>query len=123
MARKLEDIAGIEELDALTADALDSISLGVIRMDAASEVVAYNKLESELSGLAPQNVIGRNMFGEVAPCMNNFMVAEKYQADGDLDEVLDYVFTYRMKPTPVRLRLLKKSTANHAYLVVEPRTG
>lgn len=122
MAQILEDIAGIEELEALSAEQLDELDLGVIRMAADSEVVAFNTLESELSGLAAENVLGRNMFVEIGPCMNNFMVAEKYLADDDLDEIIDYVFTYRMKPTPVRLRMLKKSTAQYTYLVVERRS-
>ena len=46
------------------------------------------------------------------------MVAARFEEES-LDEQLDYVFTYRMKPTKVRLRLLKSPLAEHQYLLVE----
>lgn len=47
------------------------------------------------------------------------MVAEKYQTKQAIDEQLDYVFTYRMEPTKVRLRLLAAPASDHQYLLVE----
>jgi hypothetical protein len=49
------------------------------------------------------------------------MVAHRFQTEPVLDEIVDYVFTFRMAPTPVRLRLLKRPGARFAYLVVEKR--
>jgi hypothetical protein len=51
--------------------------------------------------------------------MNNFMVAQRFEDEPEIDAKLDYVFTYRMRPTPVRLRLLKRASMPHMYLVVE----
>jgi hypothetical protein len=39
----------------------------------------------------------------------------------DLDDTIDYVFTFRMAPTPVRLRMLARAGAGHQYLVVSGR--
>jgi hypothetical protein len=36
-----------------------------------------------------------------------------------LDAVIDYVFTLRMQPTKVKLRLLKQPGRRRMYLVVE----
>ena len=78
----------------------------------------YNRFESNLSGLPVDRVVGKHFFEQVAPCTNNYLVAERFLEE-PLDEQLDYVFTYRMKPTKVRLRLLKSPSAEHQYLLVE----
>jgi photoactive yellow protein len=69
----------------------------------------------------PANVIGRHFFSAVAPCTNNFMVAYRFETEPALDAVTDYVFTLRMQPTAVRLRLLKQPLRRLMYLVVERR--
>ena len=109
------------QLDTLDGQPLDDLPFGLIRLDDAHRIVAYNRFESELSGLTPAKVLGRSFFEEVAPCTNNFMVAEKFRNSEKLDEELDYVFTYRMKPTAVRLRLLKRRGGAFEYLLVRKR--
>jgi photoactive yellow protein len=111
----------LADLEQATASELDDVGFGVIRMDRGGVVLSFNRRESQLSGLSPQGVVGRNFFVEVAPCTNNFMVAERYAESDELDERLDYVFTYRMKPRPVRLRLLKRADGGEQYLVVNER--
>ena len=46
------------------------------------------------------------------------MVAEKYKL-AELDEELDYLFTYVTSPIKVRLRLLKSSAHTHQYLIAQ----
>ena len=99
---------------------LDGEDFGVVRMDRSGAVAFYNRYESDLSGLSPERVVGRHFFEDVAPCTNNFMVAERF-AEESLDEQLDYVFTYRMRPTKVRLRLLKPLVGVYQYLLVRRR--
>ena len=98
----------------------DSLPFGLIRMTSDGIVVNYNKAESDIAGVAPENAIGKHFFTEVAPCTNNFMVAEKYTSP-ELDEELDYIFTYITQPTKVRLRLLKSAGNTHQYLLVKLR--
>ena len=114
-----EDAAGLTQLEAMSAQALDELAFGVVRMRAGGEVVAYNTWESKLAGLSKERVLARNFFADVAPCMNNFMVAERFIGEPELDATLDYVFTLRTKPTAVKLRLLKSATADHMYLLVK----
>jgi photoactive yellow protein len=106
-------------LDDLDSVQLDRLSFGVIRLDRGGRVTAYNTYESTLAGLPPERVIGRHFFGEVAPCMNNFMVSLRFSQEENLDAVLDYVLTLRMRPTKVRLRLLATSTSNHFYVLID----
>ena len=113
-----EDTAGLAQLEAMSAQALDELAFGVVRMRADGEVVAYNAWESKMAGLSRERVLARNFFAEVAPCTNNYLVAERFMSEPELDATLDYVFTLRMKPTAVRLRLLRSATADHMYLLV-----
>lgn len=108
-----------DELDASADASLDEADFGVIVLDDDHRVVFYNRAEAALSGLTPERVIGRHFFTEVAPCTNNFMVAYRFETEEELDATIDYVFTLRMTPTPVRLRLLRRSGAKRRFLLVQ----
>jgi len=106
-------------LDALDDAGLDALPFGVVRMDADGTVTGYNAAERRLSGLSRDRVLGRGFFAGVAPCTDNAVVAGRY-AEAALDAVVPYVFTMRMKATPVTLRLLRSGASPHRYLVVGP---
>ena len=108
-------------LSSATALQLDELPFGVVALALDGTVEAYNTFEARLAGLTPGRVIGRNFFTNVAPCTNNFMVAQRFQTESDLDVIIDYVFTLRMTPKKVRLRLLKRTGLAQMYLVVERR--
>jgi photoactive yellow protein len=108
-------------LENATAEALDSLTFGVVAIARDGRVERYNLAESKLSGLTPSRVVGRNFFTSVAPCTNNFMVAHRFETESEIDDVINYVFTFRIAPLKVRLRLLKRSGAECAYLIVETR--
>lgn len=114
-----DDATGLAQLEAISAQGLDQLTFGVVRMRTDGEVVNYNLWESNMAGLSKERVVARNFFSDVAPCTNNFLVAERFMHEPELDEMLDYVFTLRMKPTPVKLRLLKSASAEHMYLLVK----
>lgn len=116
----------LEPLQAADEATLDALDFGVIGIDDHTLVRRYNAYESRLAGLSPQRVLGQPLFTAVAPCMNNFMVAQRFEdaaAEGSaLDATLDYVFTLRMRPVKVRLRLLARPGAVLRYvLVCRPR--
>lgn len=104
--------------------ALDQLDFGVIGFgrDADARVVRYNACERRSSGLEVSKVMGLPLFGVVAQCMNNFMVAQRFEdadASGEpLDAELDYTFTLRMRPTPVRLRLLSQADSPTRYIAI-----
>lgn len=119
----MDDLFGapdlIEKLEALSADDFDALPYGVISMNPDGTVAAYNRAEAMLSGLNPARVIGRHFFTSVAPCTNNYLVAHRFESEHRLDLTIDYVFTFRMAPTPVQLRLLKHPDFPRMYLVVQ----
>lgn len=89
---------------------LDPLDFGTIGIDADGVVCRYNRYESTAAGLSPARVLGHPLFTVVAPCMNNFLVAQRFEdavAGGhSLDATIDYVLTLRMRPVKVKLRLL-----------------
>jgi photoactive yellow protein len=108
----------VDTLESASLDVIDDLGFGLIVMDRDGRVLGYNQAESKLSGLPAGEVIGRNFFVQIGPCTNNYLIAERYRDSEELDEQLDYVFTYRMAPTPVRLRLLARRGSSRQYLAV-----
>ncbi len=110
-------------LAAQSAEALDSLDFGVIGFDAETVVQQYNAFEARAAGLSPQRVLGQPLFTLVAPCMNNFMVAQRFedaaQSGAALDETMDYVLTLRMRPVKVKLRLLAGAAPGMRYVLVQ----
>jgi photoactive yellow protein len=101
--------------------ALDQLPFGVVALAQDGSVACYNTAESALSGMTRDRVLGRPFFTGVAPCTNNFMVAHRYETEPELDATIDYVFTFKMAPVAVRLRMLKRPGGRRMYLLVERR--
>ena len=108
---------------AAPAAALDDLDFGVIGFDAETVVTHYNAFESRAAGLSTQRVLGQPLFTLVAPCMNNFMVAQRFEDAAEsgaaLDETIDYVLTLRMRPVKVKLRLLAGAERGTSYVLVQ----
>ena len=111
------------QLDNCTPEQLDELDFGVIGFDADNIVQRYNAYESGAAGLSRERVIGQPMFTNVAPCLNNFMVAQRFDdaaADAAmLDDTIDYVLTLRMRPVKVALRLLASPGGATRYVLVQ----
>lgn len=113
------ETATFDNLNQATAASLDDLPFGVIRFGPDYVVNAYNTFESGNAGLSVSRVIGKHFFEEVAPCMNNFMVAQRFEDEVELDAIIPYVLTLRMRPTRVRLRLLKGTQSDHRFVLVD----
>ena len=115
----------IDAISNTSAEALDRLEFGVIGFDAETVVTHYNAYESRAAGLSPQKVLGHPLFTVVAPCMNNFMVAQRFEdateTGSELDDTLDYVLTLRMRPVKVKLRLLASAASATRYVLVQRR--
>jgi len=115
----------LEQLAQLNADQLDQLDFGVIGFDADTNVCRYNRTESDAAGLTAPRVLGQPLFTNVAPCLNNFMVAQRFEDAEDgasaLDDTVDYVLTLRMRPIKVALRLLAEPGSAVRYVLVQRR--
>ena len=108
----------IDKLELRSDTELDVLDFGVIKMDLGGRVIAYNRYESDATGLSCDRVLARNSFAQVGPCTDNALIAGRFRDAVELDIELDYVFALRMQHTPVRLRLLKAARAACMYLLV-----
>ena len=88
-------------------DVLDELKFGIIGIDREMNITAYNEIESEFSGLSREFVLGKHLFQQVAPCMNNYLVSLRFEREDAIDEIIPYVLSFKVTPTPVELRLMK----------------
>ena len=109
----------LSELENSDNNTLEGLPFGIVRSNTSDHLCNfYNKYEADLAGLSSDQVLNRNFYVDVAPCTNNFLVYNRFVEEETIDDVLDYVFTYNLKPTKVQLRLLKEKGCSNEYLLV-----
>jgi len=92
----------VQRLTAMTDRELDGLPFGVIKLDAAGKILAFNVAESELSGFRPADVLGRNFFHDVAPCTRTKKFFGRFQdgvAAGRLSVSFEYRFDQQSRPS------------------------
>lgn len=97
---------------------LDELEFGVIGIDREMNTTVYNRTESEFSGLSREFVLGKHLFQQVAPCMNNYLVALRFEREESIDEIIPYVLSFKVTPTPVDLRLMKSPEISVMFLAI-----
>lgn len=105
-----------EKLRHASEEQLDGASFGIIQVDDDGVVEFFNQYESELSGMDPEDVEGRNFFTQVAPCTNNRLFRGRFKKGirrGELDETFTYTYTYKMRPTLVDVHLYRDEAGNN----------
>jgi len=109
----------LAELQTMRVDACDCLPFGVIGLDTSGITKVYNATEARMASLAPDRVLGLSFFNAVAQCMNNYLVAQRFEEEAELDVIIPYVLTLRMRPTPVRMRLLASKSSLLRYILIE----
>ena len=113
------DNVALPELDTMRVEDRDTLPFGVVGFKADTLVQVYNATEARMSGLDPATVMGVPFFDAVAQCMNNFMVAQRFEDEPEIDDIVPYVLTLRMRATRVRLRLLATPGIARRYILIE----
>lgn len=109
----------LEDLETMDGTQRDRLPFGVIGMQPDTIADVYNATESQMSGVDPGYVLGVPFFETIGQCMNNFMVAQRFEDEEELDDIVPYVLTLRMRPQRVRLRLLASADTERQYILVE----
>jgi photoactive yellow protein len=108
------------DLAQLSPAEFDDLPFGMIRLDQAGNVKAYNAWEARLARRDPKEVIGKNFFTDIAPCTNVGAFR------GKLDElvgaaqnshVFDYDFMFPWGIRRVRIRFVVQSADERWVLV------
>jgi hypothetical protein len=78
----------LHDLEAMSAEERDALPFGIVGFAADTIVQVYNATETRMSGLDPATVVGIPLFDAVAQCMNNLMVAQRFEDEPKLDDIL-----------------------------------
>jgi photoactive yellow protein len=100
------------------ADA-DACEFGIIQLDDAGNVVMVNRYQSELGGVPVPQFEGKHWFTKIAPCSNNGLVYGNFKkgvAAKNLNVILPYTFTFKMKPTAVKLHLYRDQRSGKNFV-------
>jgi photoactive yellow protein len=106
----------------LSPKQIDDLAFGAIQLDRAGKILAFNNTESAITGRRKEAVIGRNFFGDVAPCCNKPAfrgVFDEGVRSGTLNAIFDYTFDYVMKPTRVKIQMKKALTGDTYWVFVK----
>ena len=116
--------AFLDQLGDVGREVADAQPFGVIQLSDDGTVRLFNRWEHELSGVAVSTAEGRNYFAQVAPCTNTRLVMGKFKDGvkrGALDTEFNYTFTYKMRPTNVRMRLYRDPATRTNWVFVSLR--
>lgn len=112
----------IEDLSQVPPEVLDALPYGAIQLTGEGVITAYSRAESELSGLSPDRVIGKNFFRQVAPCtaVREFQGAlENLRAKGENGRAkLRFVFTFARGAKLVEVAMVYHAATDTATLLV-----
>jgi photoactive yellow protein len=103
---------------------LEKLAFGAIKLDAEGKILSYNSAEGSITGRDPKAVLGKNFFKDVAPCTSTPEFLVKFQAGvkaGNLDVLFEYVFDYNMKPTKVKVHMMKAVVKDDGYYIFVKR--
>lgn len=108
-------------LDALRHDSgrYDELEFGLVVTDLEGTIIAYNRVESQSTGLRPDRALGLNLFRDVLPCTNNYLVSDRFADEPVLDETIAYILTSKLRPTAVKLRMLEDERSGRQYLAIK----
>lgn len=106
----------------MTKQELDALPFGAIRLSAHGTILSYNATEARLTGRAPERVLGRNFFRDVAPCTDvqefHGRFVELFKEPGSLLSEFTFEFPFD-PPMRVQITLLRDRGDNSVWALVE----
>ena len=112
----------LENLSQMSSDQLNTADFGIVKVDDGGTIQFYNQYESNLAGIPQSDAVGKNFFTQVAVCTNNRLFFGKFKkgvTSGNLNFNFPYTFTYRMKPTNVKIHLYRDAGTRSNWVLVK----
>lgn len=109
-------------LGSLSRNDVDSFDFGAIKLDDSGKVVLVNRYQSELGCVPVPQFEGKHYFTQIAPCTNNglfFGTFRKGVAANSLNVTFPYTFTFKLKPTNVRVHMYRCPTSKTNWVFVQ----
>lgn len=113
----------LDNLDALEDAELDELPYGVIGLHASGTILRYNIAEAKFARLDRTTVIGKNFFGEVAPCTATPEFKGRFdaylRASSRPDKLsFTYTFDFKFGAQDVDIEILPASGNDRYYLLI-----
>ena len=116
----------VESIPDMDQEELDALPWGVIRLDAKNRVIAYNAFEAKLAHRRRKDVLGRDFFRDVAPCMNvgklAGWVAEAISQRASVNKITSFVLDFPHGRVFVKTALAYDAPSRTTTIAVDPRT-
>lgn len=112
----------IQKIQTFTVKELDDLDFGIISLDDKGIIKAFNEYEATKANVDRDSVIGKNFFIDVAPCTNNQIFYGSFKRgveERKMDMIFPYTFTYKMKPTPVKIHLYRGPARPNNWVFVK----
>lgn len=107
-------------LPEMSREQLNALDVGVIKVDDEGVIELFSEVETAFSGVRPEAAEGRNFFTRIAPCTNNRLFYGRFKKGvkaGELDHSMPYTYTYKMRPTNVRIRLYRHPETQTNWII------
>jgi photoactive yellow protein len=105
-----------EKVEALSADDVNLLPFGAIRLDASGTVTYYSEAERRLSGSGNHPRMGLNFFHEIAPCMDNAHYRGRIDqaiARGSLDLEFTHIGDFEDRDRELTVRIQSASDGGY----------
>ena len=124
---KIIDSVAAPGENALEESSLDDLPYGAIVVDPAGTILAFNRAESEATGIPRARVLGRNFFRDVAPCTSVRAFEgrfERFVADAtDEIEPFEFVFPFASGAQRVTILFVRGSVSRERIWILVKRAG
>lgn len=115
------DMPGVSDvLERLSADQIDALPFGVVRLSPTGIVTSFSRTEGVLSGFDPRRALGRGFFDAVAPCMNTPELRGRLEAEaqrGALDLEFGHTGDFADPARFIRVRVCSARGGGHWLLL------
>ncbi len=103
----------LERVEAMSAQEIDGLPVGVITLGLDGKILRYNRTEAEMARLDQRSQVGRNFFTEVAPCTANPEFQGRFttlagKSSGGI-ETFDYTFRFAWGAQRVHITFVHKA--------------
>ena len=112
----------LRRLPTMSRAEIDAQDLGIVKVDDADNITLYNRYEADLASVEPSAAEGKSFFTQIAPCTNNSLFFGSFKRgvkDGKLNVLFPYTFTYRMRPTNVKVHMYRDANTRTNWVLVK----
>jgi photoactive yellow protein len=101
---------------------VDAQDFGIVKVDDNGNITLYNRYEADLASVEPSAAEGKSFFTQIAPCTNNTLFFGNFKRgvkEGKLNALFPYTFTYRMRPTNVKVHMYRDANTRTNWVLVK----